>query len=195
MAVYNGHQEDASGNLLLPTPHSLANVVELGSTASQAYTAGTYLVFNNRLCKATTAIARGNTLSIGRNLQEVTVGSQLSDLYQRVDHYLVGETIIWSDSTFYYTGITSGDGADLTVFIPLPRRVESARVITERNFTIGQIRGNGQYWTSSYIEILDCLLFQPNLLEIRVQLKNGAKFSPLTIYQMSIGGRFTMPNP
>lgn len=81
MATYYGHQEDASGNLLLPTPHSFVSMdsVELGSTASNAYTVGSYIVYNNRLCRVVKNIAKGNTLSSldGGNLDVTTVGARL----------------------------------------------------------------------------------------------------------------------
>lgn len=100
MATYNGHQEDASGNLLLPTPHSLADNVELGSTASQAYTEGTFLVFNNRLCRATKAIAKNNTLAIGTNLETTSVGAQISDLRNKLDGV---RDVYWRGSNFLTT--------------------------------------------------------------------------------------------
>ena len=76
MATYLGHQEDSSGNILLPTPHSMATQIEFGTTASQAYAKGAYVVFNNRLCKASTAIASGNTLAIGTNLVQCSNGNE-----------------------------------------------------------------------------------------------------------------------
>ena len=82
MATYLGHQEDSSGNILLPTPHSMATQIEFGTTASQAYAKGAYIVFNNRLCKASTAIASGNTLAIGTNLVQCSIGSELNSHLQ-----------------------------------------------------------------------------------------------------------------
>ena len=82
MATYLGHQEDSSGNILLPTPHSMAAQIELGTTASQAYAKGAYVVFNNRLCKASKAIASGNTLAIGTNLVQCSIGSELNSHLQ-----------------------------------------------------------------------------------------------------------------
>lgn len=79
MANYNGHFEDSSGNILLPIGGGMAAAVESGSTASQAYTKGTYLFYNNRLCKATTAISSGASLSIGSNLSSVSLGSEMKD--------------------------------------------------------------------------------------------------------------------
>ena len=82
MATYLGHQEDSSGNILLPTPHSMATQIEFGTTASQAYAKGAYVVFNNRLCKASTAIASGATLAIGTNLVQCSIGSELNSHLQ-----------------------------------------------------------------------------------------------------------------
>lgn len=78
MANLQGHFEDANGNILLPINSGEAATIETGTTASQAYTKGTYLFFNNKLCKATTAIASGNTLTIGSNLSQVSLGGEIS---------------------------------------------------------------------------------------------------------------------
>lgn len=82
MATYLGHQEDSSGNILLPTPHSMATQIEFGTKASQAYAKGAYVVFNNRLCKASKAIASGDTLAIGTNLVQCSIGSELNSHLQ-----------------------------------------------------------------------------------------------------------------
>ena len=78
MATYYGHLEDNSGNLLLPIPTGGAATVETGTTASQAYTKGTYFYFNNKLCKATAAIASGATLTIGTNCSQVSIGAEIT---------------------------------------------------------------------------------------------------------------------
>ena len=78
MATYNGHNEDSSGNILLSIGNGMTATVETGTTASQAYTKGSYLFFNNRLCKATTAIASGATLAIGTNLSQTSIGQEIT---------------------------------------------------------------------------------------------------------------------
>ena len=78
MAIYNGHNEDSSGNILLSIGNGMTATVETGSTASQAYTKGSYLFFNNRLCKATSAIASGATLAVGTNLSQTSIGQELT---------------------------------------------------------------------------------------------------------------------
>lgn len=78
MATYNGHQEDSSGNILLSIGNGMTATLETGSTASQAYTKGAYLFFNNKLCKASTSITSGTTLAIGTNLTQTTIGAELT---------------------------------------------------------------------------------------------------------------------
>lgn len=78
MATYNGHNEDSSGNILLSIGNGMTATVETGTTASQAYTKGTLLFFNNRLCKATTAISSGATLAVGTNLSQTSLGAELT---------------------------------------------------------------------------------------------------------------------
>lgn len=78
MATYKGHNEDSSGNLLLSIGNGMTATVETGSTASQSYTKGAYVFFNNRFCKTTTTIYSGATLSIGSNLSETSIGAELT---------------------------------------------------------------------------------------------------------------------
>ncbi len=78
MATYNGHNEDSSGNILLSIGNGMTATVETGTTASQAYTKGSYLFFNNRLCKATSAISRGASLAIGTNLSQTSIGQEIT---------------------------------------------------------------------------------------------------------------------
>ena len=78
MALYNGHNEDASGNILLSIGNGMTATVESGTTASQAYTKGSYLYYNNRLCKVIAAIASGNTLTVGTNIAYTSLGAELT---------------------------------------------------------------------------------------------------------------------
>lgn len=78
MATYNGHFEDASGNILLPIPSGAAATIETTNKASQAYTSGSLLYYNNRLCRATKAISSGATLAVGTNLAYTSLGAETS---------------------------------------------------------------------------------------------------------------------
>lgn len=78
MAIYTGHNEDSSGNLLLSIGNGMTATVETTSTASQAYTVGSYIFFDNKLCKTTSAIASGATLAIGTNLSQTSLGAEIT---------------------------------------------------------------------------------------------------------------------
>lgn len=79
MATLQGTFEDASGNVLLNTPHSYA-YIESGTTATKAYAKGDLLVFKNQLCQANSSISTGTTLSMGGNVSSTTVANQLSNI-------------------------------------------------------------------------------------------------------------------
>ena len=78
MSNFQGHFEDSSGNIILPIPNGGAATVETTNKASQPYTKGSLLYFNNRLCKSTTAIAQNATLAVGTNLSYTSIGQELS---------------------------------------------------------------------------------------------------------------------
>lgn len=48
-----------------------------GARASQNYAIGDYLIFSDKFCKASTAIATGEVLAIGTNLTQTTIGAEL----------------------------------------------------------------------------------------------------------------------
>lgn len=78
MAIYKGHFEDSNGNVLLPLPAGAVTAIEKTSTASQSYTKGEYIYFNKVICKVTQTISSGDTLAIGTNLIQVTLGLELT---------------------------------------------------------------------------------------------------------------------
>lgn len=78
MAIYNGHNEDASGNILLSIGNGMTATVETGTKTTQAYTKGALLFFNNKLCKTTTAIATNTTITIGTNVAQTSIGTELT---------------------------------------------------------------------------------------------------------------------
>ena len=80
MANYNGHFEDSSGNVILPTPHSYTSVIETSLTASQAYVKGQYVTIVipnglNHLYRVTSPITSGETFSVGTNIESITVSN------------------------------------------------------------------------------------------------------------------------
>ena len=48
-----------------------------GARASQNYSVGDYLIFSDKFCKASAAIASGEALAIGTNLTQTTIGAEL----------------------------------------------------------------------------------------------------------------------
>ena len=78
MSIYNGHNEDSSGNILLSIGNGMTATLESGTTASQAYTKGSYVFFDNKLCKVTQDITSGTTLEIGTNLAQTSIGTELT---------------------------------------------------------------------------------------------------------------------
>lgn len=73
MANYNGTLEDSSGNKLLPTPISMGNIES--DTASQAYTIGEHLVYNNRFYEVIALIAQDDTLVPNTNIKETDIAT------------------------------------------------------------------------------------------------------------------------
>lgn len=94
MSNYQGRLEDSQANKLLVTPHSMANI-EDSDTASQIYTVGNMLVFNNRLCKVTAAIAQGDTLEVGTNIA-----------YKGIND--IGQQLCASDGKEFYFDVKDG---------------------------------------------------------------------------------------
>ena len=54
--------------------------IEMGETASKAYSVGEYLVKDGILYKVTKAIAKGDALTVGTNIAMTTVGGELSEI-------------------------------------------------------------------------------------------------------------------
>lgn len=72
-------QDDVNENLA---------TIEAGSTASQAYAKGDFLVFGGRLCKAKTSIAVNATLVLDTNIELASVGGELSSITSDLTPYL-----------------------------------------------------------------------------------------------------------
>ena len=58
--------------------------IEKGTVASKAYAKNDYLIFNDTLCKASKAIALGDTLAIGTNLTKTTIAEELKAIIGRL---------------------------------------------------------------------------------------------------------------
>ncbi len=85
MATFNGHFEDSNGNILLPIPSGATATVENTNIARQNYSPGSFLYFQNRLCRVTQTIASGNTLEVGVNLSYTTIGVEMTSHFMASD--------------------------------------------------------------------------------------------------------------
>ena len=79
----------SANNAITALSESVAPI-ETG-TATQPYAVGDYLLLNGQFCKVTAAIATGETITVGTNVAETSVGDEISSLN--------------SNKTSLYTGI------------------------------------------------------------------------------------------
>ena len=70
--------------------------IEVGETASKAYSVGDFIAKDGILYKVTTDIAKGDALTVGTNIAMTTVGCELSSINERLLRY---KTIMF---TYYY---------------------------------------------------------------------------------------------
>ena len=68
---------DLNGQQMLAT-------IEASTTASKAYAVGDYLIANDKIYKVTAAIASGGTITVGTNVAEAKVGTELTDLNRQI---------------------------------------------------------------------------------------------------------------
>lgn len=76
--------------------------IESGTTASQAYVVGDYLVYNGQLCKVISAIAQGDTLTVGTNIEVTTSGGEFKKINSDLSDSTVPEdiTVVFGSSAF-----------------------------------------------------------------------------------------------
>lgn len=93
--------------------------IEAGSTASQAYAKGDFLVFGGRLCKAKTSIAVNATLVLDTNIELASVGGELSSISSDLTSKITG---VW-------TNITASSPSDKVDIIPTDQYRTSGYII------------------------------------------------------------------
>ena len=84
-------------NQIVPTAS-----IEIGETASKAYSVGDFLVKDGILYKVTKAIAKDDSLTVGTNIELDTVGSELSSISKRLSQMSQSEYKV-KEYTFQYT--------------------------------------------------------------------------------------------
>ena len=83
--------------------------IEDTSTASQAYSVGEYLAYNGILYKVTTAISKGDPLTVGSNIASTLVGNELKAVNSAIDTLNANLTnkADTSESSYYGSGSTT----------------------------------------------------------------------------------------
>ena len=95
------NQTDLQTALSAKANASTLATVETGTSASRAYSAGDYLVYNGVLYEVTTAISSGQTLTPGTNISATTVGDELTSLNNGLTSLI---------KSMNYTATTRADG-------------------------------------------------------------------------------------
>ena len=75
--------------------------IEVGETASKAYSVGDFLVKDGTLYKVTNAIAKGDSLTVGDNIASDTLGGEITSLSEKIP---IADTYItnWNGKSFYF---------------------------------------------------------------------------------------------
>lgn len=79
---------DAAIDSTIETIESKVAETEETSTASQNYAVNDYLIYNDKLYKVTASISSGGTLTPGTNIEEATIGEELTFTKNRISNIL-----------------------------------------------------------------------------------------------------------
>lgn len=79
---------DAAIDSTIETIESKVAETEDTSTASQNYAVNDYLIYNDKLYKVTASISSGGTLTPGTNIEEATIGEELTFTKNRISNIL-----------------------------------------------------------------------------------------------------------
>lgn len=72
--------------------------IEATTTASRSYLVGDYLMLQGEFYKVISAIAIGDTLTVGTNIQNTTVGDEIVNVDNKIKDYIVENVSIASES-------------------------------------------------------------------------------------------------
>ena len=127
--------------------------IEIGETASKAYSKGDFLVKEGALYKVTTAIAEGDALTVGTNIVITTVGGELSSISERLSQISQSEYKI-KEYVFEYKKANVWMNYDIeesNAFIDGSSFIETNMANGKRRLPIGFIdKGYGIYGYISY---------------------------------------------
>ena len=127
--------------------------IEVGVTASKAYSVGDFLVKDGILYKVTKAIAEGDALTVGTNIAMTTVGSELSSISERLSQMSQSEYKV-KEYTFQYTKANVWMNYDIeesNAFIDCSSYIETNMTNGKRRLPLGFVdKGYGIYGYISY---------------------------------------------
>lgn len=102
-------------HLLIDTVLADLAPVQVGITATRAYTEGSYLIYNNQFYMVIQNIAAGSTMLVGTNIMQLTVGSALittalaiAAAYDASENYDVGDVVTHLGGLYVCITPTSG---------------------------------------------------------------------------------------
>ena len=146
-----GQQGNVEGNIAFLLGETASNAsaitalsesvapIETG-TATQPYVVGDYLLLNGQFCKVTAAIATGETITVGTNVAETSVGDEISSLNNLyVNNAVVKQSLdmTWTiqsftaDSDGLYSVVASNDSTATTVAVSVALDPQMSVVISQ----------------------------------------------------------------
>lgn len=144
--------------------------IEATTTASRSYLVGDYLMLQGEFYKVISAIAIGDTLTVGTNIQATNVGNEVSDINDRVSANTIGtevDLLSYTSSSSPY--ICQSDG-----YVALQANISGGVV----RANISGISALARYSGSDYV-----MVFVRKGMEIYISNKAGtvvANFCPLS---------------
>ena len=116
--------------------------IEDGSTASSAYTAGSYILHEDVLYKTLTDIAAGDTFTVGTNIEQVTIGEEMHSLAKNFAPeedsstasraYAAGDYLVYNEHLYKVTSAIAAGGT-LTPGTNIQITTTAAEIITINN--------------------------------------------------------------
>ena len=141
VSLGSGTVEDLAGSVA---------VIETSPTTA-THAVGSYLVYNGQLYEVITAIAVGETLTVGTNITATSVGTELTQLNNGLNIQTVtgtdGTAVKFPDGTMIFHGFKTValSTSAMTVHVTFPVRFNGAPSVTEST-------GAGGTRTEAYIE-------------------------------------------
>ena len=105
--------------------------VQSSTTASRAYAIGEYLIMSQKLYRVTAAISSGGTITVGTNVVQTTVASELAN------------------NALYFTGITVSAATNGTILSKSDARITADHVVASCTFAVPGNVTTDAAWTTA----------------------------------------------